>query len=64
MKSYRLYLLNQEDRVTDALEVLFENDDEALAKARKAGQQHYAVEVWNGGRLVGRLGEEFQLRRF
>ena len=63
MKSYRLYLLNREDLIADALEGLFANDDEALARAEAARKDYYAVEVWHGGRLVGRLGEEFLLGR-
>ncbi|WP_374571789.1 hypothetical protein [Phenylobacterium sp.] len=62
MKTYRLYLLNREDRITDALEGLFADDDAALARAEAARDGHYAVEVWSGARLVGRLGEEFLLR--
>lgn len=62
MKPYRLYLLNREDRIADALEGLFTDDQAALARAETARKGHYAVEVWNGGRLVGRLGQEFMLR--
>jgi hypothetical protein len=53
--------LNREDRVADALEGLFADDREALAKAESSSKDFYAVEVWSGGRLVGRLGHEFLL---
>lgn len=61
MRAYRLYLLNREDRVADALEGVFADDREALAKAEDTRKDFYAVEVWTGGRLVGRLGHEFLL---
>ena len=35
--------------------------NEALAKAEDTRKDFYAVEVWTGGRLVGRLGHEFLL---
>ncbi|MFN3521991.1 MAG: hypothetical protein ACK4YQ_07055 [Phenylobacterium sp.] len=63
MKAYRLYLLNSDDRITDAVEGVFASDAEALAKAQASCKDHHAIEVWSGARLVGRLGEEFQLRR-
>lgn len=63
MKSYRLYLLNRDDRISDAMEGLFADDDEALAQAEAARNGYYAVEVWHGARLVARLGEEFLLGR-
>jgi hypothetical protein len=61
MHPYRLYLLNREDRIADALEGLFADDRAALEKAEVSGKNFYAVEVWSGGRLVGRLGHEFML---
>lgn len=61
MMKYRLYILNSQERVADARERAFVNDREALAAAEAARQNNYAVEVWAGERLVGRLGGEFLL---
>jgi hypothetical protein len=61
MKSYRLYVLSRQERVAEAREALFENDTAALAGADKLKEDNYAVEVWTGERLVGRLGAEFRL---
>ena len=59
MTSYRLYILNQQDLVADAIENEFASDKEALARAEAVRLEQYAVEVWTGDRLVGRLGGAF-----
>lgn len=61
MNSYRLYALSPQERIADAREVQFQSDDDALAVADEMRHQHYAVEVWTGERLVGRVGGEFNL---
>lgn len=61
MMKYRLYVLNSQERVADTRERAFVDDREALAAAEAARRDAYAVEVWAGERLVGRLGGEFLL---
>lgn len=61
MTTYRVYVLNHQERVADTRERSYADDREALAAAETARNGHYAVEVWAGQRLVGRLGGEFLL---
>jgi hypothetical protein len=61
MSQYRIYVLNSQERVARSLEVDFPADRDALAHAEDARAGHYAAEVWDGERLVGRLGGEFSL---
>ena len=63
MTAYRLYVLNDRDLVADAIENEFASDIEALARAEAVRQDEYAVEVWTGERLVGRLGGAFEVGR-
>jgi hypothetical protein len=58
---YRIYVLNAQDRIARSIEALFPTDRAALAGARNAQADFYAAEVWDGERLVGRLGGEFSL---
>jgi len=61
MNIYRLYVLDDDDRIEDAFEKGFADDATALAQAEAVLREEYAVEVWTGGRLVGRLGGEFHV---
>jgi hypothetical protein len=61
MNSYRIYVLNRQERIAEALETAFPTDLEALERAEDVRAGEYAAEVWAGERLVGRLGGEFQL---
>jgi hypothetical protein len=61
MNSYRLYVLSPQERIADAREAEFPDDDTALAQAGEMRRDAYAVEVWTGERLVGRVGGEFHL---
>ncbi|MDP3855280.1 hypothetical protein [Phenylobacterium sp.] len=61
MNSYRLYVLGPQERVWEARELQFSNDEAALAQANALRLDNYAVEVWTGERLVARLGAEFHL---
>jgi hypothetical protein len=63
MHAYRLYLINAEERIAAARIARHQGDREALAEAAQARQDYHAVEVWEGQRLVGRLGAEFVLPR-
>jgi hypothetical protein len=61
MNAYRLYVLDRQDRIEDAIEDEFVDDGAALAKAETARKDEYAVEVWTGARLVARLGGAFRV---
>ncbi|MCR5877085.1 hypothetical protein [Phenylobacterium sp. J367] len=61
MTDYRIYVLNQDERVAAELEQAFCNDNAALEKAEDAYAGHYAAEVYDGDRLVARLGAPFDL---
>ena len=63
MTAYRLYVLDERDLVADAIENEFMSDGEALARAQAVLRDEYAVEVWAGQRLVGRLGGDFEVGR-
>jgi hypothetical protein len=61
MNCYRLYVLDQQDRIEDAIENEFADDGAAVAEAEAARNGEYAVEVWMGERLVARLGGDFRV---
>jgi len=61
--SYRIYVLNPQDRIADQIEGPFETDRAALERAEDAMTGGYAAEVWQGDRLVGRLGGQLELGR-
>ncbi|MDO8377600.1 MAG: hypothetical protein V4597_11925 [Pseudomonadota bacterium] len=61
MKQYRLYVLNPEERVAATCEAPFPDDITALKEATEMRADQFAVEVWIGERLVGRVGGEFSL---
>jgi hypothetical protein len=61
MTQYRIYVLNDEDRIAQALMDRFVNDNEALEHAEDVYAGQYAAEVWEGERLVGRIGGELQI---
>jgi hypothetical protein len=61
MSIYRLYVLDDLDRIEDATEQDFADDGAALAEAAMALRDEHAVEVWLGQRLVARLGREFRV---
>jgi hypothetical protein len=61
MNTYRIYVLNPEERVAEVIEDAFATDLEALKTAEDLSIGQYAAEVWDGERLVARLGSEFSL---
>lgn len=56
MARYRIYVLDDEDRVAAELEQGFPSEGAALICAEVARIGSYAVEVWRGDLLVRRLG--------
>lgn len=61
MNQYRLYVLNPEEHVAATREAQFPDDISALKEAVDIRADQFAVEVWTGERLVGRIGAEFRL---
>lgn len=61
MNTYRIYVLDPEDRVADIVETRFPDDRRALEAAEDLSVGQYAAEVWAGERLVARLGGELCL---
>jgi hypothetical protein len=59
MTPYRIYVLNGDERVVASADLHYRSDAEALEYAEEAGAGHHAAEVWDGERLVDRLGAEF-----
>ena len=55
MSYYRIYMLNNEDHIIDVVPADCETDDQAMAKGAELFRIHRAIEVWNLGRIVGRL---------
>lgn len=62
MNSYRIYLLNAQERIAAASESVHADDTAALSQAEGLRGDHHAAEVWEGSRLVGRVGGEFSLQ--
>jgi 1,2-phenylacetyl-CoA epoxidase PaaB subunit len=51
---YRLYLLDDEDRINAAsLEIHAPDDEAAIQAAQDALDRAHAVEIWSGKRRVG-----------
>lgn len=61
MTVYRIYVLNAEDRVEGEMEHAYASDRAALERAEDLSVGQHAAEVWDGERLVGRLGLEFAI---
>jgi hypothetical protein len=61
MSIYRLYVLDEIERIENSLEEEFPDDAAALARGTAALDAEKAVEVWIGERLVARLGREFRV---
>jgi hypothetical protein len=61
MSIYRLYVLDDVERVETSLETEFPDDASALDQAALSLAMDKAVEVWTGQRLVARLGREFRV---
>jgi hypothetical protein len=56
MALYRIYRVDAADHIADAENVECADDEEACAKAREMQGYYPAVEVWEGSRLVARIG--------
>ncbi|HEY8616436.1 hypothetical protein [Phenylobacterium sp.] len=62
MTEYRIYVLSHDERVAAEVAARFANDNAALELAEDAYAGHYAAEVYEGERLVARLGGPFLLK--
>jgi hypothetical protein len=58
---YRIYVLTPQERISDAQEGDFPDDQAALSAAATLRGDRFAVEVWRGESLIDRLGGEFRL---
>ena len=63
MPAYRTYIIDREELVHRLIEHEAPDDFVALATAEAYAEHHSAVEVWERSRLVGRVGQEFNLER-
>ena len=61
MTDYRIYVLHRDERVAAELAASLANDNAALEHAEDAYAGHYAAEVYDGDRLVARIGGPFKL---
>lgn len=61
MSIYRLYVLDDGERIETSREEDYPDDASALDEAVLSLDVDKAVEVWNGRRLVARLGREFRV---
>lgn len=61
MRSYRLYVLTRQERISRSLHASHSSHEEALSFAEALRGAAHAVEVWLGDRLIGRVGAEFEL---
>jgi hypothetical protein len=61
MRSYRLYILTRQERISGSMNACHASDEEALSFAEALRGAAHAVEVWLGERLIGRVGAEFEL---
>ena len=59
MAHYHCYLLRPDQSIDSRHDIEADNDDDAIAKASlvAASDDTPIIEVWDGARLVGRLGE-------
>lgn len=55
MPHYRLYFLQPGNRVSKALDLYCQTDDEAIEKALNLRDVQMSVELWQGIRLVRRI---------
>lgn len=59
MAHYNCYLVGPDQSISSRHDIEADNDDDAIAKASLvvASDDTSIIEVWDGARLVGRLGE-------
>ncbi|MCC7268975.1 MAG: hypothetical protein IT546_16765 [Caulobacteraceae bacterium] len=53
--------MNRQERIAEEMVREHASDRDALDGAQAIQGDHHAVEVWDGARLVGRIGGEFSL---
>ncbi|HWF01773.1 MAG TPA: hypothetical protein VG248_18385 [Caulobacteraceae bacterium] len=59
MATYRIYLLEAGDVVSDVIERTLEDDRTAAAVCERLREGRLAAEVWRGDTLVARTGATF-----
>ena len=58
MKSYRIYIIGRDGRLQLGQAFQGQDDAAATAIARAAATPGQTLELWEGGRLVGRVSED------
>lgn len=56
MIPYRIYILDDNDRIAEVIEKDCPSDEEALAAARQISEPDGTVEVWQLARCLGKVG--------
>jgi hypothetical protein len=59
MTHYHCYLVRSDQSISSRHDIEADNDDDAIAKASLivASDETPIIEVWDGARMVGRLGD-------
>ena len=57
MKSYRIYIVGADGRLQLGHAFEARDDEAAAARAEILAERGLAAELWEGGRLVGRVSE-------
>ena len=58
MKSYRIYILEPDGRLQLGEAFAAADDQAAAARAEEVAQKGRTAELWEGGRLVGRVSKD------
>ena len=58
MKSYRIYIIGRDGRLQLGQAFQAQDDAAASAVARAAAAPGQSIELWEGGRMVGRASED------
>jgi hypothetical protein len=58
VKSYRIYVVARDGRLQLGAAFQARDDNDAASRAKLAAPAGQAAELWEAGRLVGRLGED------
>jgi hypothetical protein len=58
LKSYRIYIIGRDGRLELGQALQAQDDAAASAVAKAAAAPGQSLELWEGGRLVGRVSED------
>lgn len=57
MRNYRIYLLNESNRIVSVTTAECASDGEVITRASQALGRSADAEIWEGGRLLGKLSQ-------